>query len=115
MSGDPPHPGIRWTVRDRYGNEIYLTHERWEHIIEADNHPEMAELEAEIRATTVRGRRQRAPGHPEKFIYAMAFNNLPFGASHIEVVVLFRSEYDGELQQRVKNNFVLTAYLSIPW
>lgn len=24
--------GKRWTVRDRYGNSIYLTQERWEHI-----------------------------------------------------------------------------------
>lgn len=23
----------RWTVRDRYGNEIYMTGERWQHII----------------------------------------------------------------------------------
>ena len=26
--------GRRWTVRDCYGNEIYLTHERWGHITE---------------------------------------------------------------------------------
>jgi hypothetical protein len=26
--------GRRWEVRDRYGNDIYLTHERWEHIVE---------------------------------------------------------------------------------
>jgi hypothetical protein len=30
---------MRETVRDRYGNEIYLTDERWRHIIE--QHPEM--------------------------------------------------------------------------
>ncbi len=24
--------GKRWTVQDRYGNSIYLTRERWEHI-----------------------------------------------------------------------------------
>jgi len=26
----------RWMVRDRYGNDIYLTDERWEHIIDPD-------------------------------------------------------------------------------
>jgi hypothetical protein len=31
----------RWTVQDKYGNSIYLTQERWEHIIEPINHPEM--------------------------------------------------------------------------
>ena len=31
--------GKRWTVRDRdrYGNDIYLTHEHWEHIVEPTN------------------------------------------------------------------------------
>ncbi len=33
--------GIHWTVRDRYGNSIYLTNERWKHIIDPVNHPEM--------------------------------------------------------------------------
>jgi len=31
----------KWTVRDRYGNEIYLTGERWHHILEA--RPELVE------------------------------------------------------------------------
>jgi len=37
--------GKRWIVDDRYGNKVYLTHERWEHIIDALNHPEMANCE----------------------------------------------------------------------
>ena len=28
-----------WTEQDRFGNEIYLTSERWAHIIDLDNHP----------------------------------------------------------------------------
>ncbi len=31
-NGNNMSDGIRWVVRDRYGNEIYLTHERWHHI-----------------------------------------------------------------------------------
>jgi hypothetical protein len=42
---------IRWTVYDRYGNSIYLTQERWEHIINRMNHPEMAGYEAELKQT----------------------------------------------------------------
>ncbi|MCP4422179.1 MAG: hypothetical protein GY805_36670, partial [Chloroflexi bacterium] len=38
-------PGKRWIVQDRYGNLIYLTHERWEHIVEPMNHPEMVGYE----------------------------------------------------------------------
>lgn len=33
--------GKRWTVQNRYGNSIYLTNERWGHIIDDTNHPEM--------------------------------------------------------------------------
>lgn len=29
-----------WTQCDRFGNDIYLTHERWQHIIDPDNHPD---------------------------------------------------------------------------
>ena len=42
---------IRWTVQDRYGNSVYLTQERWEHIIETINHSEMAEYEEELKET----------------------------------------------------------------
>ncbi len=31
---------IRGTVRDRWGHEIYITEERWQHIL--DSRPEMA-------------------------------------------------------------------------
>jgi hypothetical protein len=37
--------GQRWTLRDRYGNDIYLTDERWEHITNPRNHPEMLDYE----------------------------------------------------------------------
>jgi hypothetical protein len=31
--------GKRWMVPARDGNPIYLTEERWQHIVEAGNHP----------------------------------------------------------------------------
>ena len=40
--------GIRWTITERQGHEIYLTEERWHHIIEPANHPEMADCEVEL-------------------------------------------------------------------
>ena len=43
--------GIRWKIHDRYGNEIYLTHERWQHIIASINHPAMANYEEHLKAT----------------------------------------------------------------
>ncbi len=39
----------RWVVRDRYDNDIYLTQERWEHIIGATNHPEMSTYEEHLK------------------------------------------------------------------
>jgi hypothetical protein len=33
--------GKLWTQKDRFGNEIYLTQERWALIIHPDNHPEV--------------------------------------------------------------------------
>ncbi len=58
--------GQRWTVHDRYGNEIYLTQERWEHIIEDLNHPEMAEHEEQLRETIQSGMRKQDALNPRK-------------------------------------------------
>jgi hypothetical protein len=33
--------GKLWIQRDRFGNDIYLTRERWTHIVDSDNHPEI--------------------------------------------------------------------------
>ncbi|MFB2835577.1 hypothetical protein [Floridanema evergladense] len=41
----------RWIVRDRYGNNIYLSEERWSHIIDPENHPEMADCEESLEQT----------------------------------------------------------------
>jgi hypothetical protein len=47
----------RWTVRDRYGNSIYLTEERWKHITDILNHPEMEDYEEYLKNTIQVGRR----------------------------------------------------------
>ncbi len=69
--------GIRWTVLDRSGNSIYLTQERWEHIIEPINHPEMEAYEEELKATIQKGFRKQDPVNPQKYRYTQEFNNLP--------------------------------------
>ena len=50
--------GIRWVVSERYGNTIYLTEERWHHMIEPFNHPEMIDNEEELKQTIRLGRRK---------------------------------------------------------
>lgn len=50
---------IRWTVNDKLGNSIYLTQERWGHIIESINHPEIEYYEEELKETVRTGTRKR--------------------------------------------------------
>jgi hypothetical protein len=45
--------GRRWTVADRSGREIYLTQERWEHLIEPHNHLEMTLYEEQLKRLTI--------------------------------------------------------------
>ncbi len=51
--------GKLWTQRDRFGNEIYLTSERWAHIIDPDNHPEVEPFFDYLIETIKLGRRRQ--------------------------------------------------------
>jgi hypothetical protein len=100
---------IRWTVQDRYGNSIYLTQERWEHIIEPINHPEMEDYEEELKETVQAGIRKQDPLNPQKYRYTRAFDNLPANNTHIVSVVLF-GLHENEIGEIESNNFIATAY-----
>ena len=100
--------GTRWTVKDKYGNSIYFTQERWEHVIEPINHPEMMGYEDEIRETIRLGKRKQDPLNPRKYRYSMEFDSLAEYNTHVIVIVLFGfSEQAGEL---TPNNYIVTAY-----
>jgi len=86
-----------WMVIDRWENEIYLTFERWQHIIYG--HPELINFKDEILKTVRLGKRKQNPKDPNKFEYSYPFKNLPFGFTHLNVVV-----------KLVRNNFIVTAY-----
>lgn len=58
--------GRRWIEQDRFGNEIYLTDERWEHITNPMNHPEMLEYEEDLRETIRVSRRKQDALNPQK-------------------------------------------------
>lgn len=101
--------GKRWTVRDRYGHEIYLTQERWEHIIEPMNHPEMEDFEEALKETIQRGQRKQDSLNPQKYRYSRAFDHLPEYNTHIVAIVLFRfTDAQGTI---VPNNYIVTAYM----
>lgn len=79
--------GKRWVVKDRYGNEIYLTQERWGHIVDPLNHPEMETYEGMIQTTLKQGRRQQEPLNPRKYRYSHSFKDLPDEVNRVIVIV----------------------------
>lgn len=89
-------------VQDRFGNDVYLTDERWRHIVQ--RHGVLASFRAEILKTIRSGKRLQDADYPDTFFYQKAVRGLPHAYTHIEVVVLFRTKNNSP------NNFVLTAY-----
>jgi hypothetical protein len=59
--------GRRWTVQDRDDHLIYLAEERWQHIVEANNHPEMEDYEDHLKTTIQQGHRRQEPLNPRKY------------------------------------------------
>jgi len=102
--------GKLWTQYDRFSNDIYLTRERWRHIIDPDNHPEMESHLSYLRETIRRGRRRQDRYDPQSYQYYLAFPDLPDDNTHIVVCVRFRwhTEPDGRVHAE---KFVTTAYL----
>ena len=105
---------IRWTVQDRYGNKIYLTEERWLHIIEPINHPEMAYYEEHLQDTIQFGHRKQDTLNSQKYRYSKDFADLAEYNTHIVAIVLcrFREGPDGT---SLPNNYIVTAYQKEIW
>jgi len=106
--------GKIWTQRDRYNNEIYLTHERWNHITDSENHPELASYQDHARETIRNGRRQQHPLIANAYKYYHEFDNLPDGMNHVVVVVIFNWRI-GAAGQTQRENFIVTAYFQFFW
>ena len=95
------------TVHDRLGNKIYLTDERWEHIVET--HDEMIGYRDHLFMTLRTGARRQDAVDPSKYKYTKRFTDLLEEFTHVVVVVKFTQREDSLETQRA-NNFVLTAY-----
>jgi hypothetical protein len=91
---------VKQTVVDRYGNRIYLTDERWQHIV--DTHPYMIGHEEHLLQTLRTGRRKQDALDVTKYKYYKKFKDLEGGFNHVVVIVKCEPVQD--------NNFVLTAY-----
>lgn len=92
---------MREEVQDRYGNTIYLTDERWRHIIK--RHPQLAPYRVEVLRTIRLGRRSQEVLQLNKFYYNYALKSVA-PLQEIEVVVIF------DWANNQPNNFVVTAY-----
>ena len=101
--------GIRWTIHDRYRNEIYLTHECWQYIIASINHPDMASYEEHLKTTIRHGTRKQDSLNPQKYRYINAFADLPADNTHITAIVLLRFR-EGSDSEPLSNNYIVTAY-----
>lgn len=93
----------RWTVRDRYRNEMYLTEERWAHIVE--RHDELTDRFTDLLDTVRYGERRQDGLEPQKYRYRRAYDDLMYGYNHIIVVVVFHYDETG-----APNNFITTAW-----
>jgi hypothetical protein len=98
---------MRWTTRDRDGNDVYLTDERWLHV--CDHHPEMEPYEAHLRETIRSGKRRQDSLNPQKYRYLSRCPDLPESNTHLEAIVLFRFGQDGD-GRLMPNNYIVTAY-----
>jgi hypothetical protein len=101
--------GRRWNVHDRYGNQIYITQERWEHIIDGMNHPEIGEYEDVVKHTLQTEHRRQEPLNPRKYRYAQYFDDLPGDVNAIVVIVLCGVTCD-DRGHTLPNNYVVTAF-----
>jgi len=97
----------KWTVQDRYGNSIYLTEERWNHILES--RPEMKPF-LELFLDTIRtGRRRQEALVPNEYRYYKQFDELLPDNNHLIVKVIFKTQLD-DMGNYIPNNFVVTGW-----
>lgn len=101
----------KWVVRDRDGREIYMTEERWEHIV--SRHPYLENHRNDVLATIQRGRRKQQPHDPRAYVYYRPCATLRSPFTGIMVVVTFRFKWR-ENGGMSPNNFVVTAW-GIRW
>ncbi len=98
---------MRWEVKDRYGNHIYLTEERWEHVLES--RPELEPFLEQLLETVRTGRRKQDGLIPNEYRYYKPFAELLPRNNHLVAIVIFKTALD-EQGSYVPNNFVVTGW-----
>ncbi len=97
----------KWVVQDRYNNTIYLTEERWGHILES--RPELEHYFEQFLETLRTGYRKQDALIPNKYRYYKQFDELLPENNHLVLIVIFRTQLD-EQGHYTANNFVVTGW-----
>jgi hypothetical protein len=97
----------KWEVRDRYGNKIYMTAERWAHALE--NRPWLANYHAHVLTTLRMGRRAQDPLNARKYKYYWPCDELLPEFNHLVVIVLFGELTNAE-GATMPNNYVTNVW-----
>jgi hypothetical protein len=97
----------KWTIQDRYGNTVYLTEERWQHILES--RPELGPLLNMFLETIRTGRRRQDGLIPKENRYYKQIKELLPENNHLVAIVIFKTQLD-EAGHYIPNNFVVTGW-----
>ena len=97
----------KWTVQDRYGNTIYLTEERWYHIL--GSRPELEPLFEKFLETIQAGQRKQDALIPNEYRYFKQFDELLPENNYLIAIVIFKTQLD-KAGNYVPNNFVVTGW-----
>jgi hypothetical protein len=97
----------KWVVQDRYNNTIYLTGERWAHILES--RPELEHYFEQFLETLRTGYRTQDSLIPNKYRYYKQFDELLTENNHLVLIVIFKTQLD-EQGHYTPNNFVVTGW-----
>ena len=97
----------KWAVQDRFGNTIYLTNERWHHILES--RPELEPFLEHFLETIRTGRRNQDTLIPNEYRYCKQFDELLPENNHLVAIVVFKTQLD-ETGNYVPNNFIVTGW-----
>ena len=97
----------KWTIQDRHGYTIYLTEERWQHILES--RPELEPYFEQFLETIRTGRRKQDALLPNEYRYYKYFDELKPDNNHLVVIVIFKMSLD-EYGKYASNNFVVTGW-----
>lgn len=97
---------MTWDVRDRYGNQIYITQERWNHALE--KRPWLADYFDDVLDTLQYGRRQQDPLNLYKYKYYWPCTRLEPEFTHMIAVVLFRETTTNG--HAMPNNYVVNVW-----